>query len=102
MKKSITITACLVAFSLLSFTPKHIDVYKVDTKLSSLEWIGEKVTGKHNGTIMLSSGELQNNHGALTGKFDVDMTSLANTDMEAGEYRTKLENHLKSPDFFDV
>ena len=103
MKKSITITASLFAFALMSFMgPKHTDVYKVDTKLSSLEWIGEKVSGKHSGTIKLSSGEIHSDHGTLTGKFDIDMTSVANTDMEAGEYRTKLEDHLKAPDFFDA
>lgn len=101
MKKSITITALLFAFAFMSFAPKHSDVYKLDTKLSSLEWTGEKVTGKHNGTLLFSSGEIHNNHGTLTGKFEMDMTSIVNKDLE-GESKTKLENHLKSPDFFDV
>ena len=40
--------------------------------------------------------------GKLTGgEFEVDMTSLISTDLE-GEYKGKLEGHLKSDDFFGV
>ena len=58
MKKVILFSATLVALTLMAFTGKkiHVDTYKVDTKLSSLEWFAEKVNGKHNGTIMLSGG----------------------------------------------
>ena len=35
------------------------------------------------------------------GNFVIDMTSIACTDLE-GEYKGKLEGHLKSGDFFDV
>ena len=101
MKKVIILTTTLTAFVLMAFTGKklHIDVYKVDTKLSSLEWFAEKVGGKHNGAIRLSSGEIKNDHGNLTGIFEIDMTSIENTD-QTGKWKTKLESHLKSDDFF--
>lgn len=78
----------------------HVDVYKLDTQTSSLEWVAEKLTGKHNGTIKFLGGTLSDNHGAISGKFDVDMNSILVSDLQ-GESKTKLENHLKSADFFD-
>lgn len=75
----------------------------VDTAASSIAWLGNKVTGKHNGTIRISGGTLQVQDGKLTGgKFTVNMTSLANLDITDTAYKAKLEGHLKSPDFFDV
>src|SRR5688572_11619432 len=80
----------------------HQDEFKVDTKLSSMEWVGKKVTGQHNGTISLSSGEVKVEHGTLVGgTFEINMTTLANSDLQ-GEYKGKLETHLKSDDFFGV
>jgi len=39
--------------------------------------------------------------GKLTGgTFTVDMTSVASTDLKAGEGKEKLEGHLKTEDFF--
>ncbi len=103
MKKAIFLTGAFTLFTMFAFTGTklHSDVFKLDTKLSTLEWYGEKVTGKHNGTIMFSNGELKNDHGKLTGSFEIDMTTIQNTDM-TGEYKGKLENHLKSDDFFGV
>lgn len=76
--------------------------YTVDTQASKVEWIGKKVTGQHNGTVALKSGSLTYDGGKLTGgSFTVDMTSIACEDLE-GEYKGKLEGHLKSDDFFGV
>lgn len=74
----------------------------VDPAQSSLLWEGYKVTGKHNGSVDIQSGELvmQNGHLA-SGKFVIDMTSIQVHDLE-GNSKTKLENHLKSDDFFGV
>lgn len=100
MKKTILGAAALCMILLSAFTNRnHTDIYKVDTKLSSIEWFAEKVTGKHNGTIIFSSGEIKNDHGNLSGAFEIDMNTIENKDM-TGEYKTKLENHLKSDDFF--
>lgn len=76
---------------------------KVDAATSSIVWLGNKVSGKHSGTIRISDGNLSVQDGKLSGgKFTVDMTSLANTDITDTTYKAKLEGHLKSPDFFDV
>lgn len=75
----------------------------VDTAASSVAWLGNKISGKHNGTIRISNGALQLQDGKLTGgKFTINMTSLANLDITDTSYKAKLEGHLKSPDFFDV
>jgi polyisoprenoid-binding protein YceI len=73
---------------------------KVNTAASKVEWIGRKVTGKHNGTINIKEGVLQIKDGILLGgSFVIDMTSIKVLDM-TGEYAAKLEGHLKSDDFF--
>ena len=74
--------------------------FKVNTAASKVEWIGRKVTGKHNGTINIKEGVLQIKDGILLGgSFVIDMTSIKDLDM-TGEYAAKLEGHLKSDDFF--
>lgn len=71
-------------------------------KGSLVNWEGAKPTGKHDGTINISSGSLFVNGKDITGgKFTIDMTSLTCTDL-AGDGKGKLEGHLKSGDFFDV
>lgn len=73
---------------------------KVNTTSSKVEWIGRKVTGKHNGTINIKEGVLKIKDGILLGgSFVIDMTSIKVLDM-TGEYAAKLEGHLKSDDFF--
>ena len=73
---------------------------KVNTAESEIKWVGEKVTGKHEGTIQLKDGSLELKNGKLKGgSFVIDMTTIACTDLE-GEYAQKLEGHLESDDFF--
>lgn len=75
---------------------------KVNTTASKVEWTARKVTGKHNGTVNIKEGVLQIKDGILLGgSFTIDMTSIAVTDL-TGEYKGKLEGHLKSDDFFGV
>ncbi len=102
MKKTILGASIIGAIMFSAFTNKHTDVYMVDTKLSSLEWFAEKIGGKHNGTIMFTSGEIKNDHGSMTGTFVVDMKSIIDKDLEDEKYKAKLEGHLKSADFFDA
>lgn len=74
----------------------------VDTTLSNVEWTGRKVSGQHHGHVKIKSGELTVDEGKLVGgNFVIDLTSINNLDLE-GEYKGKLEGHLKSADFFDV
>jgi polyisoprenoid-binding protein YceI len=88
----------LTAFVFQSFTTGD----NVKVKSSSIEWKGEKVVGSHEGTIALKSAELIYKGKKLKGgNFVIDMTSITCTDL-SGEYKGKLEGHLKSDDFFGV
>lgn len=103
MKKIFALILPAAFFALQSFRPAlHEVVYKVDTAASTVEWYAEKVTGKHNGIIKVSEGEIRNAHGSYTGAISFDMNSIEDKDMESPDYRAKLENHLKSADFFDA
>ena len=74
----------------------------VDTAQSTVKWLGKKVTGQHDGTVKITSGTLTVKDGKLSGgRFTIDLTTINNNDLE-GEYKQKLENHLRSADFFDV
>lgn len=75
---------------------------KVDASKSVLKWVGEKVTGKHEGNISVKSGSLEMKNGQLKGgEFIIDMGSMTCTDLQ-GEYGQKLIGHLKSDDFFST
>lgn len=83
-------------------TPVEVEKKEVKTDESKVTWKAYKVTGSHTGTVDLTKGALLFNEGKLTGgEFEVNMTSLISTDLE-GEYKGKLEGHLKSDDFFAV
>lgn len=76
---------------------------EVDTKSSSIEWLGKKIGGKHNGMIQLESGFLEmKDDKMVSGNFVVDMTSITNLDLTNEETNQKLVGHLKSDDFFGV
>jgi polyisoprenoid-binding protein YceI len=76
---------------------------EVNTEKSSIVWHGEKIGGKHEGTIEVKSGylELKKNK-IVAGNFVIDMSSITNTDLEDEGYNQKLVGHLKSDDFFGV
>ena len=77
--------------------------YNADTENSSVTWKGSKPAGEHNGTINISEGYLAFEDGNLSGgNFIIDMNTIVNLDLESEEYNTKLVNHLKSADFFNV
>jgi polyisoprenoid-binding protein YceI len=104
MKRSIKQIAFAAVLAVLtfSFTTVNGDKKKVKAETSSVIWKGYKVTGSHQGTVGIQSGTLVFDGDKLTGgMFTIDMASIANTDME-GEYKGKLEGHLKSDDFFGV
>jgi len=77
--------------------------YKADADQSVLNWTGQKVTGKHFGTIGLTSGTFRiDGDQIVSAEFVVDMTSITNEDIESEAQNKKLVNHLKSEDFFGV
>ena len=75
----------------------------VNSEESKVVWLGKKVTGEHSGEIKMAYGDLQFDGEVLKGgSFEIDMTSITNTDIENEEYNKKLVGHLKSDDFFGV
>jgi polyisoprenoid-binding protein YceI len=69
-----------------------------DNDKSTLNWVGEKVTGQHTGTLKLQNGWLTMKDNKITGgEFLIDMASLKESQGNA-----MFEKHIKSADFFDV
>lgn len=104
MKKNVInlVLAVVFGFTATASTPIDGEKKEIKTEESTVTWKGYKVTGSHVGTINLKKGSLSFEGDKLTGgEFTVDMTSLVSTDME-GEYKGKLEGHLKNDDFFGV
>jgi len=98
MKKLIsTLTLCTTVILFMAFTkPAKTVTFKVDTELSSIDWIGRKVTGQHTGKIKITDGEVVMNGNAIQGgSFVMDMNSIT-SDSE------RLTGHLKTDDFFSV
>ena len=94
--KSIAL-ALVVAFATVSVSAQ---TKKIDAAKSSINWLGKKVTGQHNGTVNFKEGALVfKGKKVAGGNFTVDMTSLTATDLQ-GEYQGKLNGHLKADDFF--
>lgn len=107
MIKNITMSliavAAVTAFAFKTPGAKHATTYAVDTKTSTATWLAKKVTGQHSGTVSISSGSIVAEHANIKGgTFELDMKSIACTDLEAGKGKEKLEGHLKSDDFFSV
>ena len=101
MKTKITLIALFVGFFALAFTTANDPEYKVDPQQSKLSWIGRKVTGEHSGNIAIADGKLNWNGKSLSGgSFEIDMTSITNTDIADATYNQQLVGHLKSDDFF--
>lgn len=73
---------------------------------SDVHWWGYKVAkseaSSHDGTINVKSGNIEvKGNKVVNGSFILDMTTISATDL-TGEYKTKLDDHLKNGDFFEV
>ena len=104
MKNSIktAVVLVIVAFMTFSFTTAEGDKKEIKSENSKVVWKGYKVTGSHEGIISIKSGHLNFDKDILIGgSFEIDMSTITVTDLE-GEYKGKLEGHLKSDDFFGV
>lgn len=105
MKKSIILSSLLlIAFMFVAFRKedKQAGLYKIDHSKSNMTWIGKKVIGSENGTIGVKSGSVNYDGSTITsGSFTIDMNTIEALSQE-GENKGKLENHLKSADFFEV
>ncbi|NOS92663.1 MAG: YceI family protein [Cyclobacteriaceae bacterium] len=89
-------------FALVAFImPPTTFKFKVDTKASTLNWVGKKVTGQHTGSIAISSGEIITEGKVVKqGSFELDVNSITVTDITDKDGNAKLVGHLKSDDFF--
>ena len=101
MRKQVLSLGILMAVALTAFTFVRNEV-AIDSDASTIAWVGEKVTGEHNGTVKIKSGALQLEGENITGgEFIIDMTTIEVLDLE-GDMKGKLMGHLKSKDFFSV
>jgi len=97
----------LITGALLFGIPSHsstnggeLERMNVDSKSSNVTWVGEKVTGSHNGDIQISSGFITMEEGLISAAtVIIDMTTINTLDLE-GRGKTSLDGHLKSDDFF--
>lgn len=87
---------------------ENIRKHTINIEQSKIEWKGFKIfkseNTSHLGIINFSKGELHTlQDGVLVGgMLTADMQSIENFDLTDTEAKTKLENHLKSEDFFAV
>ena len=77
--------------------------FKLQTQLSTLGWVGKKVTGQHNGNVQFKEGTVVvRGNQIVGGMFTVDMNSLKIEDIKDAETNGKLMGHLRSDDFFSI
>ena len=96
--KNLVLVAVLAGGMMFGQTKKVVN--------SNVEWWGYKIAkteaSSHNGNVTLKSGDVvMKGNNIVGGTFALDMTSINATDL-TGEYQTKLNNHLKTGDFFET
>ncbi|MEQ9091009.1 MAG: YceI family protein [Balneola sp.] len=106
MSKLILIMAVFLFLS-QSSAAQEIVQRPIDIKRSEVKWKGTKMRGlgKHEGIISIKSGYFETKDGEFYGgKIVFDMNSISVTDIPKREPipRRRLNNHLKSDDFFGV
>lgn len=97
---SIFLTSCFFTLAIASEAPPT--TLNVVTTESTVQWTARKVTGKHTGQVNIREGKVHMTEGQLKkAEITIDMSSITVTDL-SGNGKAKLENHLKSDDFFGV
>jgi polyisoprenoid-binding protein YceI len=77
------------------------ETFRIIAGRSSIDWIGRKVTGSHNGTIAIKEGTIAlDDERALSGRFIVDTTSITILDIIEPVTKAQFAGHLASEDFF--
>jgi polyisoprenoid-binding protein YceI len=84
--------------------PTGSEDYLFDVKASKVLWKGYKLSGKpHTGTVNVSEGGFEVSEGKITmASVVIDLASIKDTDLKDPKMASKIENHLKSQDFFFV
>ncbi|MDA0757357.1 MAG: YceI family protein [Bacteroidetes bacterium] len=98
MKTKTLLSLLLLTLSSLSFAQSEFNL-----ESSEIQWKGTKITNQsHTGTLKFKKADIKiKNKYDVSGEFKVDMSSLKNDDL-SGEWKQKIEGHLKSDDFFSV
>lgn len=77
-------------------------IFKLENAKSTIEWIGRKVTGSHDGTIAAKEGVFVFNDGKLSGgKVVIDTTAIKILDITDPDTNAQFAGHLASDDFFN-
>lgn len=78
--------------------------FKIDVKKSILLWTGTNDKGSNRGELKLKEGFVKvENMDIVDGKLIFDMKTIKTTEANlSDEDRHKLDNHLKSREFFDI
>ena len=95
----------IIFLLVLSFA--FADSYKVDVDSSTIQYIGRKVTGEHDGNLKILYGNVRRyldteQKEVIRGNIVIDMTTITNNDIGNKEYQKYFVDHLNSPDFFDI
>jgi len=105
MKKvKVTFFSIILVSILAAFAPAD-STYTVIGNESQLKWTGYHLAKsyEHSGNVNIKSGKLSVANGRInSGEFVIDMTTITNNDLKDAKDNTKLVNHLKSDDFFNV
>lgn len=100
MKTTTYIIAAVIAFASFGATAQ---TQNFDVTKSTVQWLGKKIGGQHEGNIKLTKGFFEiKNEQISAGEFSIDMNSITCTDLKDEAYNQKLVGHLKSDDFFGV
>ena len=95
-------TIAIALFVAFGTTVATAQTKKINVEKSTINWNAKKVTGEHSGTVNFQDGSLTLKSGKLVGgSFTVNMTSITTTDL-TGDWKVKLDGHLKSDDFFST
>lgn len=89
----------LLTFAFASLA--QAETLTIDPSASKLVYLAKKLAGEHTGEVKLASGSLNFEKDGLTsGEFEIDMTSITNTDIKSAEYQKKFLGHIANDDFF--
>lgn len=101
--KTIIALALVLGTNAFAQTKEMTTTYTVDPQKTKVEYVGKKVTGQHNGTVSVKSGNLVFKGAELSnGEIIVDMNSMTVEDIKEKEYQDKFLGHMKSEDFFNT
>ncbi|WP_243312941.1 YceI family protein [Fundidesulfovibrio agrisoli] len=80
-------------------------LYKLTSGDAAILWTGRNHNISHHGTLSVSRAEMDFTQGVRSGfkgLFEIDMTSIADKNLEGDPLKDVLEAHLASDDFFFV